>query len=89
MGTILDYKSSRRPKPPEWIYGYKLQIAAYACAHAEMFGEDIIDQGVILIAIRPDVSKGPQRFQRFIIDRDELDARKLEWAELVDRFYAE
>lgn len=86
--SIIDYKSSRKPKPEAWVKNYKLQIAAYAVAHQEMFGVDAITQGVILIGIRPDVRSG-KVFQRFILDRDELEANKIEWMGIVEKFHQE
>ena len=31
--SIIDFKSSNKPKKPEWITDYKLQMVAYAMAH--------------------------------------------------------
>lgn len=84
--SIIDYKTSRHPKPVEYIYSYKLQIAAYAVAHREMFGEDGITQGVILIAIRPDL-RNTTFIQRFILKEDELNELKIKWMEVVEEFH--
>jgi genome maintenance exonuclease 1 len=36
--AIIDFKSSAKPKPREWIEGYFVQCAAYACMLHEMTG---------------------------------------------------
>lgn len=36
--SIIDYKTSERPKPREWIDGYFVQICAYSCMLFEMTG---------------------------------------------------
>lgn len=36
--VITDFKTSRKPKKEEWIYGYKLQISAYFVAYWELTG---------------------------------------------------
>ena len=36
--AVIDFKTSARPKPEEWIEGYYVQCAAYACMLYEMTG---------------------------------------------------
>ena len=43
--SIVDFKQSNKPKRREWIEDYKLQLAAYALAHNEVYGTKI-DKGV-------------------------------------------
>ena len=50
--SIIDYKTSKFFKKDTYIRNYKLQTAAYAVAHDEMFGETGIRQGVLLIGMR-------------------------------------
>jgi hypothetical protein len=38
MPKIIDFKTSRKPKPQEWIDGYKKQVAAYSVAMYERHG---------------------------------------------------
>lgn len=83
--AIIDYKSSKRWKKPEWIEGYKMQIAAYNFCHKYMFGEGM-ESGVILIAVRPP-SKQP--IQRVVLNKDDLDYWEEKWLDLVERYYAE
>lgn len=84
--SIIDYKTTRRPKPEAWIENYKMQIAAYAVAHEEMFGVDAIDQGVILMAVRPD-SKSGKVIQRFIINKSDMTRYKSKWMQVVEEFH--
>lgn len=88
--AIIDYKSSRRWKRPEWIEGYKMQIAAYNFCHKYMFGEGM-QSGAILIAIRPPDNPyaKPQTLQRVLLDKKQLDHYESLWLDLVERYYAE
>lgn len=46
--VIIDFKTSSRIKNTKDIHGYKLQLAFYAQAHNEMYGTDI-SEGIILM----------------------------------------
>jgi len=78
--SIIDFKQSNKPKKIEWIEDYKLQGAAYATAHDDMFGTQI-EQTVILMCT-PDCF-----FQRFIINGKEFREYKWKWLERVDQYY--
>ena len=83
--AIIDYKSSRMWKKPEWIEGYKLQIAAYNLCHQYMFGEGV-ETGVILIAIRP---PNKNFLQQIILKQDDLRHYEEKWMRLVEQYYTE
>ena len=36
--SVIDFKTSKQPKPREWIDGYFVQAAAYACMYYELTG---------------------------------------------------
>lgn len=36
--AVIDFKTSKKPKPEKWIEGYYIQCAAYACMLYEMTG---------------------------------------------------
>jgi len=38
---IMDFKQSNKPKKPEWVEDYRLQIVLYGIAHNEVHGTDI------------------------------------------------
>lgn len=39
--AIADYKQTLKPKKPEWVEDYYLQLTAYALAHNKVYGTDI------------------------------------------------
>lgn len=90
--SIIDYKNSIFLKKEDYVHHYKLQISAYSLAHDWMFesipGYEPIEQGVILVGIRPNNDYNlPPRMQKFIIDQKELDDLKIEWLEIVEQFH--
>jgi genome maintenance exonuclease 1 len=56
--TVVDFKTSMRPKKREWVADYFLQTAAYSHMIGEMYGETV-DQTVIFIAVE---DRDPQIF---------------------------
>ena len=78
--SIIDFKQSNKPKRPEWIDDYKLQLVAYAMAHDQIYGTSI-EQGVILMCT-PD-----NFFQRFIVNGGEFREWKWEWLRRIDTYY--
>jgi genome maintenance exonuclease 1 len=78
--SIIDFKQSNKPKRAEWIDDYKLQLAAYATAHDQVYGTSI-EQGVVLMCT-PD-----NFFQRFIVNGSEFREWKWEWLQKVSDYY--
>jgi len=78
--SIIDFKSSNKPKRMEWIDDYKLQLVAYATAHDQVYGTEI-EQGVILICT-PD-----NYFQRFLVNGSEFREWKWKWLQKVSDYY--
>ena len=78
--SIIDFKQSNKPKRAEWIGDYKLQLAAYATAHDQVYGTSI-EQGVILMCT-PD-----NFFQRFIVNGSEFREYKWRWLQKIDDYY--
>ena len=78
--SIIDFKQSNKPKRAEWIGDYKLQLAAYATAHDQVYGTSI-EQGVILMCT-PD-----NYFQRFIVNGSEFKEWKWKWLQKIDEYY--
>ena len=39
--AVIDFKTSKAPKPREWIDGYFVQAAAYACMYYELTGTPV------------------------------------------------
>ena len=80
METIVDFKQANRPKNPEWIEDYYLQIAAYAMAHDYIYGSSI-RQGIIM-GCTPDLY-----FQEFRFQDHEMREWKHKWLKRLDEYY--
>jgi ATP-dependent exoDNAse (exonuclease V) beta subunit len=78
--SIVDFKQSNKPKRREWIEDYKLQLAAYALAHNEVYGTNIM-KGVNLICTKDNF------YQEFIFDGEEFRQAKYEFLRRVDMYY--
>lgn len=86
--SIIDYKTAKYFKKAEWIEDYKLQVAAYAIAHDELFPDESIEQAVLLLGTRPNPDyRVPPKCQRVYIDRDELEVYKLKWADVMEAYH--
>lgn len=89
--AILDYKQTNKPKKEEWITDYKLQLAAYAEAHNEVYGTKI-RKGVVLMCVKPtvddmgNVTSAPQ-YQEFVIEGADFDHWRNEWWKRVEQYY--
>ena len=78
---IGDHKNSNKPKKEIWLRdSYRLQVAAYALAFEDMFGEHI-SKGVNFI-ITPDCY-----YQEFSWDGEDFRQAKYEWLRRVDQYY--
>ena len=78
--TILDWKSSARPRGPDLVDNYCDQLAAYRAAAINTYGVKT-DRGALVIA-RPAASKPDV----WIIDQSELDRRELKFMRRVEEF---
>ena len=56
--SVVDFKTSMKPKKREWVTDYFLQTAAYSHMIGEMYG-DTVEQTVIFIAVE---NRNPQIF---------------------------
>lgn len=79
--SIVDFKNARKPKKPEFVHDYKIQVCAYALAYEYMFGVPI-NQGVILIITQD------YQTQRFLLDKETMDEFKALWVERVEQYYS-
>jgi CRISPR/Cas system-associated exonuclease Cas4 (RecB family) len=90
--SILDFKQTNKPKKDEWIDDYKLQLAAYAIAHNEVYGTEI-QKGVILMCVKPEVDDETMRlltvpqYQQWIIEGKEFEHWTNEWWKRVELYY--
>jgi genome maintenance exonuclease 1 len=88
--SIIDYKTAKYFKKADWITDYKIQTAAYAIAHDELFPkEPPIEQCVLLIGTRPNPEyRIPPKCQREIIDFSEMDRYKDRWLEVLEEYHS-
>jgi len=78
--AVLDFKQSNKPKKPEWVYDYYLQLTAYALAHNEVHGTDI-REGHVFMCSR-DLT-----YQQFDIWPHEFDDWAQEWWRRCEQYY--
>ena len=78
--SIIDFKSSNKPKRREWIEDYFLQLGAYAMAHNQVYGTEIT-QGVILMCT-PEM-----QFQKFQIKGQKFIEYQHKFLAKVDQYY--
>jgi genome maintenance exonuclease 1 len=89
--AIMDYKQSNSRKKEEWIDDYKLQLAAYATAHNEVY-ETNIRKGVIMMAVKPEVDKqnnviSEPEYQEFVVEGSDFDYWQQQWWQRLEKFY--
>jgi genome maintenance exonuclease 1 len=78
--AIIDFKNARSFRKDEWIGDYKLQVAAYALAHNELFGTNI-NRGVIMLATQQG------HYQEWIIEGPEFVTAAGEWEKRLIQYY--
>jgi hypothetical protein len=77
---IVDWKTSSKPKRPEWINNYFLQLAAYCGAANHVYPDLKVNRGIVAIAL-PD-----QPAQVFIVEPKEMMGYWREWLGRVEVF---
>jgi genome maintenance exonuclease 1 len=78
--SIMDHKTAKKMKKPEWMEDYFIQTTAYAMAHNEVYGTDI-KQGVLFMADREG------KYETFIIKGAEFDNYSDKWLRRVEQYY--
>ena len=76
---IADYKNSRKMKKDEWIGDYKLQCAALAQAHNEMYVTNIAHAFIPMVA-------RDGAYKHFCIMPEEMQSLTMEWNEKVKQY---
>lgn len=86
--SIIDWKTSTKPKRADWIDDYKMQTAAYCAAVNRLYFEDfkeleipLIRQAVIVIAL------GDRPAQVFKVEPDEIMSYWNQFAEKVVEYH--
>jgi len=79
--TVCDHKNANKPKKKEWLHdSYRIQLAAYATAHNQVYGTSI-QSGTILMCTKDNY------FQKFTVSGPEFQKYMWEWLKRVDLFY--
>lgn len=90
--AIMDHKQSNRVKKAEWIDDYKIQLAAYAEAHNEVYGTNI-KKGVVFMAVKPKVNEATGEilsdpiYQEFVVEGADFEFWRKEWWKRVEQYY--
>ena len=79
--AIIDFKQSLKKKKEEWVDDYKIQLAAYAMAHNQLFPTTKISTGIIMMCTQK------LEYQEFVIEGAEFERYCVEWARRVDQYY--
>jgi ATP-dependent exoDNAse (exonuclease V) beta subunit len=90
--AIMDFKQTNNPKREEWIDDYKLQLAAYAQAHNEVYGTQI-RRGVILMCVKPSVDDlgnvvSEPAYQEWVIEGADFDIWTDKWWKRCEQYYS-
>lgn len=78
--AICDFKQTNKPKKPEWVVDYYLQLVAYAEAHNEIYGTNIREGHVFMCSRAGE-------YQQFDVWPDEYDEWRHEWYNRVYDYY--
>jgi len=79
--SVIDFKTSCKPKREEWIEDYYLQLAAYAHAHNHVTGSNI-RSGVVLMCSRD------LQFQNFEMNEIQFEKYSYMWFNRLKSFNA-
>lgn len=82
--AIMDYKNARRPKEWDDVLNYRMQLAAYALAHNELYGTNI-DKGCIFICNR--MNPMDLVYQEHIVQGADFEEAVDLWLSCVEKFY--
>lgn len=85
---IADFKQTNRPKKPEWVEDYYLQLMAYTMAHNEVYGTDI-REGHIFMCSRGDdeLMPGGEVYQQFDLKPEDFNKYQDMWLDKVEEYY--
>ena len=78
--AIMDFKQTNKPKKPEWVVDYFLQLVAYSEAHNEIYGTNICEGHVFMCSRAGE-------YQQFDVWPDEYADWRNEWYNRVYQYY--
>jgi hypothetical protein len=77
---IMDFKTTNKPKPREWVEDYFLQLTSYSLCHNKTFGTNI-NRGLIFMVSRDLV------YQEFELTPEMFEEYHLKWLLRVEEYY--
>jgi hypothetical protein len=77
--AIIDFKTSKKIKKPEWIEDYWCQTTSYAIAHNYLYGTDI--KKCVIFMVARDL-----KFQEFTIEGNQFDYYVAMWLKRLETF---
>jgi len=78
--AIMDHKTAKLMKKPEWMQDYFIQTAAYALAHNEVY-DTKIKTGALFMVDRN------KEYKTFVIEGSEFDKYSDLWLRRVEQYY--
>jgi len=78
--AIMDHKTAKVIKKPEWMQDYFIQTTAYALAHNEVHGTDI-KMGALFMVDRT------KQYKTFVIEGAEFEHYSDLWLRRVEQYY--
>ena len=78
--AIMDHKTAKLMKKPEWMQDYFIQTAAYALAHNEVYNTKI-NTGALFMVDRN------KEYKTFVIEGAEFDKYSDLWLRRVEQYY--
>jgi genome maintenance exonuclease 1 len=78
--AIMDHKTAKKMKKPEWMEDYFIQTTAYALAHNEVYGTDI-KKGALFMADREG------QYETFVIEGAMFESYSDKWLRRVEQYY--
>jgi hypothetical protein len=86
--SICDFKQTNRPKKPEYVEDYYLQLVAYALAHNEVYGTNIREGHIFMCSRGDDPMKvGGEVYQQFDLLPKDFDKYQDQWLGKVEEYY--
>ena len=77
--AIMDFKQTNKPKKEEWVDNYKLQGAAYALAHNNLYGTDI--RKIVIMMCSRDL-----QYQEFVVEGEAFDEWSKGWSDRLMQY---
>jgi len=78
--AIMDFKQTNRPKKPEWVEDYYLQLTAYALAHNSVYNTNICEGHIFMCSRGNDpLLPGGEQYQHFELTPEKFEEYSVKW----------